>query len=198
MKYSMVVAENEEDSPWEPLHVQQGFKEEDSTVSLFFPNNFIQTGAFNTNDTGILSGIIYNTAGGAGFTCIMLNPFHAKILADSGWTKEDITNFISEYARRPLYQTGRSDRGPRGSMLAAKPSPFNSQDTVSVLPDPEAIKVLVAGGSHNMIGIIKGFIGGLTPGAGRGRLITKKVELPANWDKLVQKYKSVVPTYALY
>ena len=26
MKYSLVIAENEEDSPWEPLHVQQGLK----------------------------------------------------------------------------------------------------------------------------------------------------------------------------
>jgi len=28
-KYSMVIAENEEDSPWEPLHVEQGFNKED-------------------------------------------------------------------------------------------------------------------------------------------------------------------------
>lgn len=198
MKYSMVVAENEEDSPWEPLHVEQGFKKEDSTVSLFFPNNYIQSGAYNTDDAGILSGIIYNTAGGAGFTCIMLNPLHAKTMASKGWTKKDITNYISEYARRPLYQHRSSTSTPRASIISAKPFPFNPEDTVAVLPDPEAIKILVAGGSHNMIGILKGFIGGLTAGAGRGRLITKKIELPANWRETVQKYQNIVPTYALY
>jgi hypothetical protein len=192
MKYSMVVAENEEDSPWEPLHVEEGFKKEDSTVSLFFPNSYVQTGAYNTDDKGILSGIIYNHSGRASLTCIMLIPSHAKTLANSGRTKENIKNFISEYARQPLYQYGR------GITLGAKELPFNSQDTVSVMPNPNAIKLIVAGGAGNMIGIIKGVAGGLTPGAGEGRLTTKKIELPANWRELVQKYKNVVPTYALY
>ena len=32
---SLTFAENEERSPWEPLHVQKGFKPTDSTVSVF-------------------------------------------------------------------------------------------------------------------------------------------------------------------
>lgn len=125
-------------------------------------------------------------------SCIMLIPSHAKTLADAGWTKEDIKNFISEYARRPLYQNGR------GSTLGSTGLPFNPQDTVAVMPNPDAIKLIVAGGAGNMIGIIKGSSGGLTPGAGRGRLTTIKIELPADWRELVQKYKSIVPTYSLY
>jgi hypothetical protein len=66
------------------------------------------------------------------------------------------------------------------------------------MPDAEAIKIIVAGGAGNMIGIIKGAAGGITAGAGRGRLTTKKVELPPNWRELVQKYKNIVHTYALY
>ena len=37
-KYTLVLGENEEQSPWEPLHVQQGFKKEDSVVTIFMPN----------------------------------------------------------------------------------------------------------------------------------------------------------------
>ena len=37
MKYTMVIAENEEESPWEPLHVEMGYKKEDSTICLSFP-----------------------------------------------------------------------------------------------------------------------------------------------------------------
>ncbi len=37
-KYTMVLGENEEESPWEPLHVEYGFKKEDSTLTVFFPN----------------------------------------------------------------------------------------------------------------------------------------------------------------
>ena len=35
LAYSFAFAENEEQSPWEPLHVQYGFRPENSTVSLF-------------------------------------------------------------------------------------------------------------------------------------------------------------------
>ena len=28
--------------------------------------------------------------------------------------------------------------------------------------------------------------------------VTKKIELPANWDKLVAKYRNVVPVYEKY
>ena len=33
---------------------------------------------------------------------------------------------------------------------------------------------------------------------GYDRWVTRKIELPAGWQKLVQKYKNVVPTYAMY
>jgi hypothetical protein len=45
-KYTMVIAENEEASPWEPLHVQHGFKKEDSTVAVSFPNSVSAISAF--------------------------------------------------------------------------------------------------------------------------------------------------------
>ena len=35
-KHIVVVAENEDESPWEPFHVTQGFDRSESTVSLFF------------------------------------------------------------------------------------------------------------------------------------------------------------------
>ena len=28
--------------------------------------------------------------------------------------------------------------------------------------------------------------------------VTKRIELPANWDKLVEKYRDIVPTYVRY
>jgi hypothetical protein len=35
MKYTMCFAENEERSPWPPLHVERGFNKEDSVVTVF-------------------------------------------------------------------------------------------------------------------------------------------------------------------
>ena len=34
VKYTTVLAENEEESPWEPLHVQQGFNKGDGTITV--------------------------------------------------------------------------------------------------------------------------------------------------------------------
>ncbi len=42
-KYRLVIMEYEEESLWESLSVERGFNEEDSTVTIFFPNTFIQT-----------------------------------------------------------------------------------------------------------------------------------------------------------
>jgi hypothetical protein len=42
--YSALFAENEERSPWEPFHVQHGFKPGDSAVSLFMGGWYIQFG----------------------------------------------------------------------------------------------------------------------------------------------------------
>ena len=56
-KYSLVLAENEEDSPWEPLHVERGFKKEDSTVTMFFPNQHVYSITRSTDAKGILDAI---------------------------------------------------------------------------------------------------------------------------------------------
>ncbi len=44
-KYTLCFAENEEDSPWEPLHVARGFKKEDSTVTVAVAYNPITVNA---------------------------------------------------------------------------------------------------------------------------------------------------------
>src|SRR6185295_8009421 len=38
-KYSFCFAENEDDHPWEPLHVTRGFRPEDSTVTVYASNS---------------------------------------------------------------------------------------------------------------------------------------------------------------
>jgi hypothetical protein len=40
LKYTAVLAENEDESPWEPMHVEQGFKKGDSTITVAVGNAF--------------------------------------------------------------------------------------------------------------------------------------------------------------
>lgn len=188
-KYTMVIAENEEESPWEPLHVEQGFNKEDSTVTLYFHNCYSQIMPYGTDDKGILSGVIYNVIPDRkGLFCLILPPVHAKTLAANGWIKKRIKVFISEYARLPAYRHG----GKFGSYLGAPAKeqlPMNPEDPMAIFWKPDWIRVIIAGGPGNFIGLVQG-------GAAEGMdWVTKKVELPANWDKLVEKYKDIVPTY---
>jgi hypothetical protein len=192
MKYSMVIAENEEDSPWEPLHVESGYKQEDSTITLSFPQTYLQHWPYSADAEGILRAVMDSLPRGMRYTFIFTPP-HAKNLAREGWTKGDIKEFISEFARMP---------GSRFTMKpglgGVKPGIYKNRisakdiDTVRIISDPQFIRIIVAGGPGAFIAHLVG--GGATP----GKKQTQKMELPKNWDNLVAKYKNVVPTYAKY
>jgi hypothetical protein len=191
-KYTMVVAENEEDSPWEPLHVEHGFKKEESTITLFFPNSYSQIWPYGVHDKGILNAVIYNIVPARrGLFCLMIPPPHAKRLADKGWTKREIKAFISEYARIPAYRHIEY-YGEIVGVAAKERVPMNPMDSMSILRSPDWIRILVAGGPGNWIGL---HVGAWFRGMD---FVSKKVELPANWDQLVKKYKNMVPTYVRY
>jgi len=192
-KYTMVIAENEEESPWEPLHVEEGLNKEDSAVTLFFC--MCSSGAlpYGTDDMNILNTVIYNIQPGErGLFLLELLPIHARTLANEGWTKKKIKTFISEYARAPAYRNPYY-WGHIAGVPAKEWIPANPMDSMRMLRDPDQIRIIVAGGPGAFIGM---YIGGGPGGESWGA--TKKIELPANWDKLVKKYKDVVPTYVRY
>jgi hypothetical protein len=191
-KYTMVIAENEEASPWEPFHVEQGFQKEDSTITLSSPNSFWQMYPYGSDDKGILRALAYNISPhDGGLFWLVLNPAHAGFMGGKGWTKKGIIAFIYEHARAPLYQMhqyyglapGFPQPGENGLLMSP-------EDSISVFSSPDMIRILVAGGAGNQMGIFTG--------ASIHRRITKKAELPAGWNKLVKKYKDVVPAYTRY
>jgi hypothetical protein len=53
--------------------------------------------------------------------------------------------------------------------------------------------IVVAGGPGVWMGLLQS-----AGGTWMNSFVTKKIELPRNWDKLVAKYKNVVPTYERY
>lgn len=187
-RYTMVIAEDEERSPWVPLHVERGLNREDSAVTLHLPNQFMQFLSLGTNARGILTAVIANASPGvAEQICLLFTPTHAKMLAEEGWTKEEIKVYVSRFALRPAYQHPFSII-PGFSPKAT--TPVDERDLRPLYPNPDNILVLVGGGPDGA------FIG-LFPGGflGEGRFVTKKVELPRNWDELVNKYKGIVPKY---
>ncbi|MFC1861535.1 hypothetical protein ACFLYL_04625, partial [Chloroflexota bacterium] len=193
-KYSMVVAENEEDSPWEPLHVEQGFNKEESTITVFFPNCSAQIWPYGTDDKGILRAAIRNVIPGRkGLLGFMMSPIHARTMAEYGWSKRGIAEFISEFARVPASHHSEYYGVSLVNYLRDKERvPLDPDDSLPIIRDPGWVRIIVAGGPGNVIGL---FSGGWNQG---GDWVTRKAELPAKWDGLVEKYKDLVPSHIHY
>ena len=189
MRYSMVVGENEEESPWEPLHVERGRSKEDSAITLFFPNSYTYVLAYSADANGILNTAIHNIPpGGGGALCMLVNPTFAKFLADEGWTKKEIQKFIKEHARCPRDKHWLSPLG----MIPKEFETLANTDSMPLIISPDGVSIIVCGKFSSWIGLATGsYLSG-------GVFVTKKVELPANWKNLVEKYKDIVPTYIRY
>lgn len=99
-KYTCCIAEREEESPWQPLHVERGFQAEDSTVTVFAaaaPQSVNDHG--NNTAQGILDTICANlTAPGnsGGETILVIGVEHAKTMSDDGFSKADVRHYIAE------------------------------------------------------------------------------------------------------
>jgi hypothetical protein len=164
-KYSMVLGEFEEESPWESLSVERGFKKEDNILTVFFPNNFSLTIPSQTSAQGIAEGLAALQA--RSLSAIVVIPDQAQILSKGGWTKQRVKEFIA--------QNARSAPNQRGGALTVK-------DFV----------VVVAGGPGTWMGAYR------SAGGFENDFVTKKIELPRNWNSLVAKYKNLVPVYEKY
>lgn len=197
-KIGMVVGENEEESPWDPLHVDHGFQKEDSAITVHFMDNSQLITPWHTDDKGILRVLMDNIPPGRQlFYTIMFNPDTAMILQTRGWSKKDVREFICEYARVPAYQHRVWERvfteaQPNPWGLRRQQMPIDPYETMRKILDPDWLRIFIAGGPLSSMGIYGGdHYEGHT-------WMTKKIQLPDNWDGLVAKYKNVVHNYALY
>jgi hypothetical protein len=147
-KYSFCIAENEEDSPWEPLHVEKGFDQSANTVTVNGvenPHNINDHTAEDaenllTTIAGSIStqgnnNIIYQ----AGEPLIILGPEHARILAKSGYSKRQVKEYLYQKARVPKKAFSQKHREVQF------PS-YSEDDSIPVAQRPEDFMIVVAGG----------------------------------------------------
>ena len=103
-KYTCCIAEKEEASPWDALHVDRGFQSDDSTVTVFAaagPQTVNDHGS-NTAE-GILTTISENIAApgnSSGETLLVIGVEHAKTISEDGFSKADIRRYIADTTQR--------------------------------------------------------------------------------------------------
>src|SRR5215475_11484490 len=100
-KYSYVIAENEEESPWTPLHVERGCRPGDSAVTVMAalaPHQFYNQ--LSSTAAGVLTTVCdaMRNPGMIGQPnyCLVLAGEHMRTIAADGWSKADIRAFASE------------------------------------------------------------------------------------------------------
>ena len=103
-KYTCCIAEKEEASPWDAMHVDRGFQADDSTITVFAaagPQTINDHGS-NTAE-GILNTISENIAApgnSSGETLLVIGVEHAKTIAEDGFSKADIRRYIADTTQR--------------------------------------------------------------------------------------------------
>lgn len=152
-KFTFCGGENEEQSPWEPYHVEHGFAPDESLVMVHgaeAPHNVQDHGSSCADDllmtiSDAMNSIATNNVGLSGEMMVVLGPEHAQILAKDGLSKEDVRQGLY---RRLRLQLNRMGAGLRAWYRTQRPA-FDVTPEVTEIPlldDPRQILIMVAGG----------------------------------------------------
>lgn len=171
-KYSMCVAENEENSPWEPYQSVYGVADGASSVTVGYVYGLVDLHDAESTGPESLVKIIatatrYLGANSAGYWLmghradprfgseeqehhfVLLSPHHAKIFGDAGWSRADVSEALWREARERFGFVSTKLRA--GSIRASHPELgwlWDSPDTrVPLLEEPGCFDVIVAGAS---------------------------------------------------
>lgn len=116
-KYSMVIAEDEESSPWPPLAVDLGADENSSAVTVFAaegPHNIQDH--FSRTGKDVLNAIAMEMASAGswsdGQSAVVIAPEHRRLLARDNWTRQAIQEYLYEHATRSTAELERAGKLP--------------------------------------------------------------------------------------
>ena len=146
-RYSLCLAEWA-DTPWPSLHVELGYRPEQSTVTVMRAETVINvTGGLDElasviGSAASLFGILHS-----GKAAVILSPFTARRLAGEGWTRADVRRALYTRGRLPaetwrrswIYATVRATDWPEWARAAA------ATGSIPAVREPDDLTLIVAG-----------------------------------------------------
>ena len=177
-KFSYCIAEHEESVPWEPLHVEQGLRPEQSALTLFAgepPHGVSEHNAREPKQA--LKAICYALRTVWTYrdcmrseAIVILCPEHARTVAKAGWTKRQARDFLFENTGVPVreYETVGEAEGIRG-VAGYKEIQINGEPCYQKFRSPEDIRIVVAGGTAGKFSAV---IGSWTTGPRGSQMVT--------------------------
>jgi hypothetical protein len=153
-KYTYCIAEYEDANPWEPLHVERGFRREQSVVTVVnteAPHSMTEN--VRTDPDGIMTTFAscmatlgVNNLYSQGHPVLMLGLEHVHHLEAAGWTKMDVKRALFERARQPwgLMKNRGKSKGPRFPEFVDQ---NDDNSMVPILWEAKDLILIVGGGA---------------------------------------------------
>jgi Redoxin len=166
-KFSFSIAENEEESPWEPLHVEKGFARDESALSLFAaePPRGVSEHTAQNGETvlrAICSALatVWSYRACMRFEAVVvLCPEHVKTLHRDGFSKQQVREFLFLNTGIPLrYYRHSRDDGGEGTQLVSqyREIKIQGEPCYQKFRVPESIQIIVAGGTAGKFSAVLG------------------------------------------
>jgi len=152
-KLSFCCAENEAESPWEPLHVQRGFDRAQSTVTVIGAEGTMNMNT-HTKDAGELLRAFAETMQHppsneythGGEPWLILSPEHAQILHKAGLSKADVQRELWERSRMPASRMTDRDLLRVHDSRTDELGKIGPDTLLPIAQRPQDICLIVAGG----------------------------------------------------
>lgn len=184
--FTMMLAENEERNPWQPLHVELGYRKEANVITAVGAEGTHNLLGVGLKSQAYLKMVADHLVGSERphrpVVILIIAQDTAAMLARDGWTKAKIREFVYQNARIPFSKykerfidTNRAREAPAWVL--------QTKDPKVMIPVPfiDNFIILVAGGPGEKSMLI--------PGWGGSKAISKEIKLPGNWEELLREAK---------
>lgn len=179
------------DNPWKPLHVDFGLKEEDSAVTMFWSQERYE--GHGKNAPSCFKSLSRAAYGGWDRgVCYVMSPGFAQSLDKEGFhSRKAVLSYVQQYARHSAANVNfrwmyDNNHVPEGVVL-----PTSKEESAPLFWTTDHMMIVVSGTNYDSTCV--NFAGG----GEHGGPACEKIELPKNWDKLVEEY-TVRPQYHSY
>jgi hypothetical protein len=180
-KFSYCIAENEEENPWEPLHVERGLTRAQSAVTLFAaePPHGVSEHTARTAPA-LLKAVAaslacvwsYRSCSGRE-ALVVLCPEHVKTIRRDGWSKDQVRQFLFDRTGVPVRAYRDADGGEGTQQTASYATvEIDGEPCFRKFSSPESIHIVVAGGTAGKFSAV---IGSWSSGPRGSQMVTYPV-----------------------
>jgi hypothetical protein len=164
-KFSWVIAENEEENPWTPLHADHGFSPGQSAVTLFAGDGIHGVSEHTARRGATVLKTICRAL--ATIWCyrvcmmpeavVVLCPEHVRTLARDGFTKEQVRQFLFDNTGIPVraFEVDTDGEGVAARQMYQEVD-IDGERCYRKFRAPEAIQLVVAGGTAGKFSAVVG------------------------------------------